>query len=109
MVYGDEKFMERIGHAEMTTGIKLEIDLNNLRATYGDNFNTLFVTNTDTGDDIEVYLDGVKAKFVTANNGIFFFDWESGLKYNFLSLENVGAGTIAANAVKMSVGRTGRA
>lgn len=102
------RFMERVTHLEITSGAKVVIDLNDLRATYGDNFNTLFLTNTDTGDNIEVYLDGKKVKYITANNGTFSFDWESGVIYNFLILENVGAGTIAADDVKITVGRTGR-
>lgn len=103
----DIRFMERITHPEVATGVKMEVDLNDLRSTYGDNFNTLIVTNTDTGDDIEIYLDGVKVAYVTANNGVYAFDWETGINYNFLSIENAGAGTISANAVKISVGKTG--
>lgn len=102
------KFMEMIGQPELLTGVKKEIDLNDLRARYGNNFNTLSIINTDAGDPIEIYLDGVKVKYITANNGVFSFDWETGIIYNFLSITNTGAGTIAANAVKISVGRTGR-
>lgn len=108
MVKQEQKFIERVTHPEITTGVKKEVDLNEIRTTFGNNFNTIFITNTDSGDPIEVYLDGVKTKFVTANNGVFAFDWEFGLKFNFISLENAGAGTIAANAIKISVGRTGR-
>ena len=87
---------------------KNEIDLNDVRGDFGNNFNYLSIVNTDAGDDIEIYLDGVKVKYVTANNGTFSFDWEAGIKYNFLSIENVGGGTIAANAIKISVGKTGK-
>lgn len=103
-----KKFMERVAHIEMLTGAKAEVDLNELRGKYGNDFNTLSIINTDADDNIEVYLGGVKVKLVTANNGVFSFDWELGLNFNFLTLENVGAGTIAANAVKITVGRTGR-
>lgn len=101
------KFMERVDHVEATTGKKIEVDLDSLRGAYGNDFNTLSIINTDAGDPIEIYLDGVKVKYVTANNGVFSFDWEFGMIYNFISIENVGAGTIAANVLKISVGRTG--
>jgi len=104
----ETKFLERLTHLQILTTEKTEVDLDNIRSTYGDDFNTLFITNTDAGDNIEIYLDGIKSKFVTANNGVFSFDWEAGLLFNFLSIENVGAGTIAANAIKISVGRTGK-
>jgi len=102
------RFMERVAHVEILTTAKAEIDLNGLRATYGDNFNTLLITNTDASDPVDIYLDGVKVAYLTANNGVFSFDWESGINYNFLSIENVGAGTIAANALKITVGKTGK-
>jgi len=101
------KFMQRATHLEIATTAKVEIDLNDVRATYGDNLNTLSIINTDAGDPVEIYLDGKKVKYVTANNGVFSFDWESGIIFNFLSIESVGAGTIAANAVKITIGRTG--
>lgn len=103
------KFIKRVTHAEIGTSTKLAIDLQSFRSDFGDNLNTLFVTNTDTGSDIEVYLDGEKVKFVTANNGVFSFDWEAGINYNFLEIENTNSGAvIATNKVKISVGRTGR-
>lgn len=101
------RFIERVTHIEMATGVKIELDLDNLRGKYGNDFNMLSIINTDAGDPIEIYVDGIKVKYVTANNGTFSFDWEFGLKFNFVSIENAGAGTIAANDVKISVGRTG--
>ena len=101
------KFIERVSQAEIGISGTLEIDLNDLRAKYGDNFNTLTITNTDD-NNIEVYLDGVKAQFILGNNGVWAFDWEAGINYNFVKIENLGAGdVIAANKVKISVGRTG--
>jgi len=101
--------MERVTHAEIAASSKVGIDLDNLRGTYGSDFNFLSIINTDANSDIEVYLDGKKVKFVTGNNGVFGFDWEFGLNYNFLELENTNAGAaIVANDVKISVGRTGR-
>ena len=107
MENNQQKFLRRIDHAEATTGKKVEVDLSSLKADFGINYNTLSIINTDTGDPIEIYLDGVKVKYVTANNGTFSFDWEFGLDFSFLSFENVGAGTIIANEIKISVGRTG--
>jgi len=104
-----QKFIERVGHAQIAASTKLEIDLDALRGRYGNNFNFLSITNTDTASDIEVWLDGVNIKFVTDNNGVFSFDWEFGLDYNFLSIENTNAGAaIAQNLVKISVGRVGK-
>ena len=108
MENNEVRFMERVAHIQAATGVKIEIDLNDLRGSYGDNFNTLLITNTDPSDPIEIYLDGIKVAYVTANNGAFSFDWETGITYNFLSIENVGAGTIEANLIKISVGKTGK-
>ena len=103
------KFLRRVDHAEIAASTKLQIDLQSFRRDFGNDLNTLFITNTDTASDVEVYLDGIKVKFVTANNGSFSFDWESGITYNFLEIENKNAGAaIALNLVKISVGRTGR-
>lgn len=103
------KFIERIAQGEIAASSSLEIDLNDLRARYGDNFNTLIMTNTDD-NNIDVYLDGIKLVFITGSNGSFNFNWESGINFNFLKIENLGAAdVIAADKVKISVGRTGRA
>lgn len=102
------KFMERVTHPELAISGKIEVDLDDLRGDYGNNFNTLIITNTDTSTPIEIYLDGIKVAYVTANNGTFAFDWEYGIKYNFLSIENTsGAVVIAANKVKITCGRSG--
>lgn len=102
------KFIERVTHAEIAASAKLEIDLNDLRGKYGNNFNTLSIINTDTASNIEVYLDGVKVKFISQDNGVWSFDWEYGLHYNFMSIENLNAGAaIATTLIKISVGRTG--
>ena len=102
------KFMERVTHPEIAISGKIELNLDNLRGTYGDNFNTLIITNTDNSTPIEIYLDGVKVAYITANNGSFSFDWEYGIKYNFLSIENTsGAVVIDANKVKVTCGRSG--
>jgi len=101
-------FLERATHAEIAASGKIEIDLNGVRNTWGDDFNTLMITNTDAASAINVYLDGINIAYVTANNGTFNFDWEFGKRYNFLAIENTNAGAvIAANAVKITIGRSG--
>jgi len=103
-----QKFIRPISHAEIAASAKQEQDLDLLRNDFGDNFNTLTITNTDAASAVNVYLDGQKIAFITANNGSFAFDWELGLNYNFLAIENTNAGAvIAADKIKIFVGRTG--
>ena len=103
-----QKFIRIVAQAEIAASTKLELDLNDLRNQFGDNFNTIQITNTDAASAINVYLDGQKIAYVTANNGVYAFDWETGINYNFLALENTNGGAvIAAQAVKVFVGRTG--
>lgn len=105
----EARFIRRIDHAEIATSTTLNIDLRSYRNDFGNNFNTLQIINTDTSAAIEVYLDGIKSFFVTANNGSLSFDWEIGINYNMLAIANTSASaTIAANAVKISIGRTAR-
>lgn len=104
-----QKFIRIVAQAQIAASIKLELDLDSLRSQFGDNFNTLQITNTDAASAINIYLDGQKIAYVTANNGIFSFDWETGINYNFISIENTNAGAvIAAQAIKVFVGRTGK-
>jgi hypothetical protein len=104
-----QKFIRIAAQAEIAASTKMEIDLSALRSQFGDNFNTLSITNTDGASAIKVYLDGQAVAYVTANNGTFSFDWEAWITYNFLSIENQNAGAvIAAQNVKIFVGRTGR-
>jgi len=104
----EQKFIQPATHPEIAAGGKVELDLDILRNQWGNNFNTLQITNTDSASAISIYADGVKIAYVTSNNGIFAFDWEFGLKYNFISIENENAGAvIAANTVKAFVGRSG--
>lgn len=105
----EQKFIRIVAQAEIAASAKLEMDLNELRNQFGDNFNTLQITNTDAASAINVYLDGQKVAYITANNGVYAFDWETGINYNFLSIENTNAGAvIAAQAIKVFVGRTGK-
>jgi len=103
------KFIHIIAQPEIAASAKIELDLNDLRKTWGNDFNTLQITNIDPASAINVYLDGVKVAYVTANNGVFSFDWQFGLIYNFLSIENTNSGAvISAENVKAFVGRTGK-
>ena len=104
------KFIEIVAQPEIPASGKIELDLDSLRATYGDNFNTLTITNTDSSSAINLYKDGKKIAYITANNGVFSFDWELGLNFNFISLENVNAAAvIPVETIKVFVGRTGKA
>lgn len=107
-IQAEQKFMEVVTNAQILASATQEIDLNDLRASWGSNFNTLIITNTDAASAINIYLDGVEVAYVTANNGTFAFDHEYGINYNFLKIENTNAGAaIAAGILKVSVGRTG--
>lgn len=104
------RFMRRLDHAEIAASGKTEIDVATLRAQFGDDFNTLIITNTDVASAIELYLDGIKVAYITGNNGTFSFDWEFGIIYNFISLLNTNGGAvILANAIKITAGRSGKA
>jgi len=104
-----QKFIRRADHAEIAVSSKIEVDLSALRNEFGNDFNTLIITNTDATKPVEIYLDGIKTFFVTGNNGQVSFDWEFGINYNFLSIENLSAAAvIVANAIKISVGRSGK-
>lgn len=103
-----QKFIRIVSHAQILASAKQELDLNELRNQFGDNLNTLSITNTDTASAINVYLDGQKIAFISANNGVFSFDWQFGLIFNFISIENTNAGApIAADAIKVFIGRSG--
>ena len=105
----EQRFIRIVAQAEIAASTKLELDLDLLRSQFGNNFNTLFITNTDLASAINVYADGQKIAYVTANNGIFSFDWEFGFIYNFISIENTNAGAaISAENVKVFVGRSGK-
>ena len=105
-----QKFIRIVAQAEIAASTKQELDLNELRNQFGDNFNTLQITNTDAASAINVYLDGQKVAYITANNGVYSFDWETGLTFNFISLENTNGGAvIVAQNIKVFVGRTGAA
>lgn len=105
----ERKFLNRIGHAQIAASGKIEVDLDAIRSSWGNDFNTLVLTNTDAASAIELWLDGVKIAYITANNGTFSFDWEFGFNYNFLTLENTNGGAvILANTIKLSVGRSGK-
>jgi len=103
-----QRFIRIVAQAAIAASTKLELDLDNIRSQFDNDLNTLTLTNTDVASAINVYLDGKKVAYVTANNGVFSFDWEFGLMYNFISIENTNAGAaIAAEKVKVFVGRSG--
>lgn len=106
----EQIFIRKVAQAEIGISTKLPIDLDTLRRQFGNDFNTIFITNTDAASDISLYTDGQEIAFITANNGVFSFDWETGLTYNFIEVENKSAAAaIVADNIKIFVGRTGKA
>jgi len=104
----EQRFIKIVAQPQIVASGKVELDLDVLRNQWGNDFNTLQITNIDAASPINIYLDGQKIAYVTANNGIFAFDWQFGIKYNFLAIENTNAGAaIIAENVKVFVGRTG--
>jgi len=103
----NQTFIEKVAHAEIAATTKLELDLNDLRGRFGNNFNTLQLTNTSATANIAIYLDGIEVAFITKNNGVWAFDWESGINYNMLAIENLNIAALTAQDVKVFVGRTG--
>jgi len=105
----EQKFIRIVPQAQIAASGKVELDLDTLRAQWGNDFNTLQITNIDAVSAINIYLDGQKIAYLTANNGVFSFDYELGIKFNFLAIENTNAGAvIIAENVKVFVGRTGK-
>lgn len=104
-----QKFIRIVPQAQILASAKLELDMDGLRAEFDNDFNTLQITNTDAASAVNIFLDGKKVAFIAANNGVFAFDWEFGVNYNFISVENTNAGAaIAAEAIKVFVGRSGK-
>lgn len=102
------KFLRVATHGAINAAATEQIDLESVRSEFGTNFNTLLLVNTHASVTYSVYLDGVKVAFLPANNGAFSFDWQDGIVYTFLKLENnSGATNGSANDVKITVGRTG--
>lgn len=104
-----QKFIRIVAQPQIAASGKVELDLDSLRNQFGNDFNTLQITNTDNASSIKIHADGQVIAYITASNGVFAFDWQFGLNYNFLAIENTNAGAvIAAEAVKVFVGRTGK-
>lgn len=100
-------FIEVVTNAtNLASGSIETIDLATIRSKYGNNFNTLIVTQTGS-EDISLHLDGVEISYVTGNKGVFSIDNRDGLIYSILEIKNEGATAMTAGDVKISVGRTG--
>jgi len=85
------------------------IDLTSIKKNFGINYNSLAITNTDTDatKSIQILLNDVDVMHITANNGIWNFDWEDGLVFSQLSIKNNSAAILDSANLKISVGRTG--
>jgi hypothetical protein len=100
-------FLKVIRNTEIAASAIQKINLAQYHTLYGLNFNTLTILNT-SAESIGVYLDDSEVVQVIGNNGTFSFDWEDGVIYNLLSIENKSGGNaIAANAIVITIGRTG--
>lgn len=94
--------------AQILASASWAVDLRQARADYGDNFNTLVILNKGS-ENIQLALDANTIVEIAATGGTFSFDWEFGLNYNSLVITNTSAANaIAAEAIKVSYGRTGR-
>jgi len=106
------RFMEVLAQTgNIAASSKKHIDLSTLYAKFGHNFNTLIIINTDSTatKNIGVWLDGKEVMLVLANNGIFNFDWQDGIIYSTLAVDNKdGANVLDSANIKIFVGRTGR-
>ena len=102
------KFINVVTNAEIAASGKQVLDLKDIQKNFGNNYNTLTIINTSTTSAINVFLDGIEVAYITPNNGSWSFDWEYGLIFSSISIENTDAvNVVAAAELKISVGRTG--
>lgn len=90
----------------LNAGASVMVDLDTFRNQFGQNFNTLNITN-NAAEEISIKLDGIKAQFIKGNGGILSFDWQDGIIYSTLQLTNESLTNTDANEIRISVGRTG--
>jgi hypothetical protein len=103
------EFIRKVNHAAINAATRLEIDLQSLKKDFGNDFNFLNLINTNASLNFKVFLDGQEMGYLTANNGSLSFDWQFGLTYNFLALENTDAlVNSSANDIKIFIGRTNK-
>lgn len=101
------KFIQVVSQPLMAASAKVQLNMSTLNRDFGLNYNTLSVINTSGASAVWVYLDGKKAKYI-GPGGSWSFDWEYGLKYTLIELENIDTiNAIALDTVRVSVGRTG--
>jgi hypothetical protein len=87
--------------------LSYQVDLETIRARYGNNFNTLNITN-NADEEISITMDGIKNQYIKGSGGVFSFDWQDGITFSTLLITNENAATnTSANEIRISVGRTG--
>ena len=102
------RFLKYATNADIAATASLDINLQQARSEYGNNFNTLIVLNTSP-INVKVTLDGYDVTVVNGNNGSFTFDWKDGIIYNSLQLTNInGATATGASSIFITYGRTGQ-
>jgi len=104
-----QKFIRIVPQAEIAISGKRELDLDAFRAQFDNDFNTLIITNTSTNSEgVGLFLDGIEVAHIDGNGGVFSFDWEFGMIFNFIALRNNSAGAVVtAQNCKVFVGRSG--
>jgi hypothetical protein len=101
------KFMKYATNTQINASSSLNINLQADRSEYGNNFNTFIILNTSTVN-IKIYLDDKEFSVVNGNNGSLSFDWQDGIIYNSIKLENLSGATNAdASTLFITYGRTG--
>ncbi len=97
-----EPYNKNFTNAELLTGASERVIDEDEYRNYGP-FNGIIIDNLDAGDDLKVKLNGSDDNFlyVPANSSrsVFGRSWI----FSFITLDNVGAGTIAAEHVQISV------
>ena len=102
------RFLKTVSNVEILATISKQIDLSSVIVLYGHNYNTLSISNTSATADININLDGEQILFLKSGSTVFF-DWEFGMTYSSLIIQNThAADAIAAGELKISIGRSGR-
>lgn len=86
--------------------VKVQVALEDIRAQFGQNLNTLIIKNTDVVP-ISIDLDGHEVRRIEPTDS-FSFDWQDGINYSILEITNKHAVTATtANKIFITIGRTG--
>jgi hypothetical protein len=91
----------------IASGATSRVNLEALKQEFGNNFNTIIITNNST-EEISYTLNGQKRGFVNGNSSSLSLDWRDGIIFDDLAITNEdGANATSANEIRITVGRTG--